>query len=297
MDAITSYMSRRKGLKDAVSRNRDQRSLQRRAGSIGGVRNVGTDSAGRRVVMPTSAQISGGTAPPAFYRSMAPTRADRVRSAMADGSFGGIRAKFNESQAGKQVMEPDGTIRAHNPYRDGGQLGGSETVTAPTPGVPAAPTQPTPPAPVATKPVQQPAGPPVPGSKPGESLARTGVIRDETGDITNRIRSSMAGGQATPTAPAKPDPLMASAQKLQDAAAGIKSATAQAANTQSLLNTKRLAPQAATSATPAPAKPRPVDSTLIEPRGFGAVMPRLDEMGQRQVDPNEMGRRSPRRPY
>lgn len=184
MDPITSFMQRRRGLDSTVSYNRDQAMAFRRSGRIGGIRNTSTDAMGRRVAMPTSAQISGGTAPASFYRSQAPTRADNVRASMLDGTFGAKRAAFNAGSKGSQ-MDAYGNI-----------IPGASS-PPPAPAAPAAPPQAA--VPPASKTSQAPAY--KPPQLPAGPLSPTGRIKDESGDITGKIMGSMADRAKASKAP------------------------------------------------------------------------------------------------
>ncbi len=186
MDAIQSFMQRRRGLDSSASLGRDQGSLYRRSRSIGGVRNVATDAMGKRMNMPTTHQIRSGRTPDWFKRSMAPNRADNVKAAMENGTFGGIRSKFNQSNAGRQVMEADGSIRDHNPYKDGGQAGAGSSPTPPAGGTPTAPT---------------PAGRMVPGRSTGSQVY---VKPGEKAWFENSPAAGGSASQQTSTAAKKP---------------------------------------------------------------------------------------------
>lgn len=218
MDAIQSFMQRRRGLNDAASLGRDQRTLMRRSRSIGGVRNVATDSAGNRVVMPTSAQVGAGRTPDWFKRSMAPSRADRVRESMVNGTFGGIRDKFNAASKDTEMNAAGDIVRKVTAST---ATPASPAATGTTPAATTAPT----PAP-AFKPKTMPAGPP----------AATGRIKDETGDVTGRIMGSMAAKAKPTNSPAAVSPQMAS---LTGAATTLNKAEDLAKKTQGLLNKSR----------------------------------------------------------
>lgn len=253
MDPISSFMKRRQGMATTVQYNRDLNSSMRRSGRIGGVRNVAMDASGRRVAMPTSAQIGAGTAPRSFYRSMALTRADNVRAAMLDGTFGSKRAKFNAGNKTSQ-MDELGNIRPTNPFTDGGQLPTSSS-TAGTTTPPAGSTAPKPAAPPA------PAASPAPTTAGGRVMQGLGLggsqtgpkvpfapkparqpskIVDETGDITERIQKSLLHKSQASRAVAAPaaapaDDLVQRASALAAASKGINEATKKG-----FLRTKRI---------------------------------------------------------
>lgn len=303
MDPISSFMQRRQGVASTVQYNRDLNTSMRRSGRIGGVRNVGMDASGRRVAMPTSAQIGAGTAPRSFYQSMAPTREGRVRASMLDGTFGAKRAAFNAGNKASQ-MDEFGTIRpsapaAPNPYKDGGQLptgeGGATAPKAPAPPKPAAPAAPAP-----TAGARVMAGLGMPGASGGPRVPfapkpakPAGRIVDETGDVTERIRQSLLNKSQASRAVAAPaaapaDDLVQRASALAAASKGINEAQARNERTQAEINKiKPAAPAASAAATapaPAPAstatpaqikpaaapKPSAVDPALVDKRGFDA---------------------------
>lgn len=168
-------MRRAQGFQHSLEMSRDLFRLQKRAGRINAApRNVAKGPGGQRVVMPTSAQISGGTAPPNYYR--AADRQSRVDAAKSDGSFAQKRFEFNRANAGKQEMDDNGNI----------------TPSQPASSPPAAqqsppPIESTPPTTVRETPTAPPNSGPPQMAQPG----RQGVLRDETGDRTASIQQKI----------------------------------------------------------------------------------------------------------
>jgi hypothetical protein len=109
MDAIQSAR-RRQGLEDSVALSQDSTRVAKRAGRFNTApKNVTRDAFGRRVVGPTSAQISAGTANPSFYAAQG--RADNIAKAKASGTFAQTRFDFNKTNAGSKEMDDEGNIR------------------------------------------------------------------------------------------------------------------------------------------------------------------------------------------
>jgi hypothetical protein len=109
MDAIQSAR-RRQGLEDSVALSQDSTRVAKRAGRFNTApKNVTRDAFGRRVVGPTSAQISAGTANPQFYAAQG--RADNIAKAKASGTFAQTRFDFNKTNAGQKEMDDEGNIR------------------------------------------------------------------------------------------------------------------------------------------------------------------------------------------
>jgi len=131
----------------------------------------------------------------AFEQSQAPAkRASRVAAAKENGQFDAIRERYNTQYAGKYSMDKDGNVGTSNSSPSASKK--ADTATPPKAKTPLPPT--------IARPSDQ-AETPKPTPRP-----TSGVIRDETGDITSKIQGRLAEKRkpmmpaATPAVAAQP---------------------------------------------------------------------------------------------
>jgi len=131
----------------------------------------------------------------AFNRSQAPAQREaNVAKAKASGEFENIRSRYNKQYEGKYSMDKDGNVGTSNSSPSASKK--ADTATPPKAKTPLPPT--------IARPADQ-AEAPKPTPRP-----TSGVIRDETGDITSKIQGRLAEKRkpmmpaATPAVAAQP---------------------------------------------------------------------------------------------
>lgn len=290
MDPTSAFFQRRKASQQSAELTRQNWRTYRSAGrSSRGVTNKITDDRGRTVgyalrdgsVYKSSSSL-GSPLPGSRQQADGPDtgRASRVTAAMRDGSFWQTQRKFNEANAGKQVMDQFGNIAPAspasqnmkgNPYITGGQLpGATREGGAPSPAPSTAAEKPAAPA---YRPPQLPTGPLAPKGRifdNGKDVTGD-IVRGLAGDKTGSFYASRAPG-ATPTAVASP-----SGMTVTPGQGTRETIQAQVDKTQALIDqTQKLMPKqpaAAASVAAAPASPAPQPKPALAPVAPAATDP------------------------